>query len=186
MIIGSMDVEKWYPNMIAKPSAKGIREMVEESEIDFKGFDFDVVSQYLGEYLTPEEIIEEGFEEILYKKKEKAKRKLTTKKKKNVKCVSKKHVKKQHRRTTKTSTMQTGVRNMKINQTDVSLANDEGNELNAHKTEMSKDNIINNDGNDSIENNEDKGKTTHKNEVSKKDNIKHNKRDVYGLLLHCI
>ena len=35
VIIGSMDVEKWYPNMIAEPSAHEIREMVEESEIDF-------------------------------------------------------------------------------------------------------------------------------------------------------
>jgi hypothetical protein len=33
--------------------------MVEESDINFKGFDFDVVSQYLGEYLTREEILEE-------------------------------------------------------------------------------------------------------------------------------
>ena len=52
VIIGSMDVIKWYPNTKAEPSAKVIRSMVEESEIDFEGFDIDVVSQYLGEYLT--------------------------------------------------------------------------------------------------------------------------------------
>ena len=60
VVVGSMDVKKWYQSMIAEPSAKEIREMVEESEIDFKGFDYDVVSQYLGEYLTNEEIIEEA------------------------------------------------------------------------------------------------------------------------------
>jgi hypothetical protein len=65
VVIGSMDVEKWYPSMIAEPSAKEVREMVEESAIDFKGFDYDVVSQYLGEYLTMEEIIKEGMEDIL-------------------------------------------------------------------------------------------------------------------------
>ena len=65
VIVGSMDIKKWYPTMIAEPSAKEIREMVEESEIEFEGFDMDVVSQYLGEYLTNEEIISEGMEEIL-------------------------------------------------------------------------------------------------------------------------
>ena len=91
VIIGSMDVEKWYPSMIAQPSAKDIREMVVESEIDFKGFDLDVVSQYLGEYLTNEEIKEEDMEEIVYMKKEKAKRKS---RKNLVKNVTKKRVQK--------------------------------------------------------------------------------------------
>ena len=91
-----MDVEKWYPSMIAQPSAKEIREMVVESEIDFKGFDLDVVSQYLGEYLTNEEIKEEDMEEIVYMKKEKAKRKS---KKNLVKNVTKKHVPKPQMKT---------------------------------------------------------------------------------------
>ena len=68
VVIGSMDIEKWYQSMIAEPSAKEIRSMVEESEIDFKGYDFDAVSKYLGEYLTNEEIINEGMEEIVYMK----------------------------------------------------------------------------------------------------------------------
>ena len=37
-------------------SATVIRSMVEESAIDFEGFDLDVVSRYLGEYLTEKEI----------------------------------------------------------------------------------------------------------------------------------
>ena len=66
-----MDVEKWYQSMIAEPSAKEIRNMIEESEIEFKGYDFDAVSKYLGEYLTNEEIINEGMEEIVYMRKTK-------------------------------------------------------------------------------------------------------------------
>ena len=31
--------------------------MVEESEIDFEGFDIDAVSRYLGEYLTEQGLI---------------------------------------------------------------------------------------------------------------------------------
>ena len=96
-----MDVEKWYPNMIAEPSAHEIREMVEESNIDFKGFDLDVVSQYLGEHLTKEEIIEEGMEEILYIKKEKVQKI----KKKPVKNVTKKHVQKLKMKTTNKKNM---------------------------------------------------------------------------------
>ena len=64
-----MDVIKWYPNTKAEPSATVIRSMVEESAIDFEGFDLDVVSRYLGEYLTEKEIRDQGMEEILYIKK---------------------------------------------------------------------------------------------------------------------
>ena len=92
VIIGSMDVIKWYPNTKAEPSAKAIRNMVEESEIDFEGFDIDVVSQYLGEYLTEKEIRDEGMEEILYIKKVKPKKQSKKIKKKYVKNVTKKHV----------------------------------------------------------------------------------------------
>ena len=98
VIIGSMDIKKWYPTMIAQPSAKEIREMVEESKIEFEGFDMDAVSQYLGEYLTNEEIIAEGMEEIVYRRKPSKKNK---KKKKNVKIVNKKHLQKTRKKTTK-------------------------------------------------------------------------------------
>ena len=75
VIIGSMDIEKWYPNTMAVPSAKEIRTMVEESDLEFKGIDYDVVSRYLGEFLTIEEIVEEKMEEILYIKKEETRKK---------------------------------------------------------------------------------------------------------------
>ena len=75
IIIGSMDIDKWYNSMIAEPSAKGIREMVEESDINFEGIDYDVISKYLGEFLTKTEIAEEGMEEILYIRREKDKKK---------------------------------------------------------------------------------------------------------------
>jgi hypothetical protein len=54
-----------------------------------EGIDFDKLSRYLGNYLKREEIVEEGFEELVYKKevKEKKKKMIVTKK------IGKKHAK---------------------------------------------------------------------------------------------
>ena len=41
IVIGSMDIEKWYPRTIPKPSAKVIRTMVEESKVVFEGVDYE-------------------------------------------------------------------------------------------------------------------------------------------------
>ena len=137
--------------MKALPSAQEIREMVEESEIDFKGFDFDVVSKYLGEYLTPDEIIKEGMEDIVYIKKEKAKRKTSTsrKKKKSVKNVNKKLSKKADK---KTMNIKHGKK-----------------KVNHEKKKL--DNIKHNDGNVTMVSDEGYLETTHKNEVRNHDNI---------------
>ena len=59
-----------------------------------------MVSQYLGEYLTREEIIEEGMEELVYIRKEKQKRK-ASKRRKVAKNVNKKHKPKAKRKNTK-------------------------------------------------------------------------------------
>ena len=79
LIIGSMDIEKWYNNTIPVPTAKSIKKMFIESELQIKGINYDKVAKYLGKYLTREQILEENFEEILYikegKMKEKEKRK---------------------------------------------------------------------------------------------------------------
>ena len=140
IIIGSMDVEKWYPNMIAKPSAEEIREMVVESEINFEGFDLDVVSLYLGEFLTKEEIIQEGMEEILYIKKEKAK----MIRKKYAKNVTKKHVPKMKKANTKKKSSV-----LKRNQGKDTNVIDDRRENIAHKKKLRiTDNITPIDGND--------------------------------------
>ena len=82
LIIASMDIEKFYPNILSDKSAKIIRKMWEESELSIEGIDFDKLSRYLGKYLKQEMIIEEGFEELVYKKKVKErKRKKTVAKK---------------------------------------------------------------------------------------------------------
>ena len=103
IVVGSMDIEKWYPNTMAVPSAKEIRTMVEESDLEFKGIDYDVVSRYLGEFLTIEEIVEEKMEEILYIKKEETRKKKKSNKGaiKNVakKNCSKKNVNKAKKKT---------------------------------------------------------------------------------------
>ena len=85
IIVGSMDIVKWYPNIVPESNAKIIRKMVEESELVFKGIEYEEVAKFLGDYLTKEEIIEEGFEEILYiKQKKMEKKKIKKKMKKNI------------------------------------------------------------------------------------------------------
>ena len=77
IVIASMDIDKFYPNIIAENSAKTVRQMWEDSKLSVAGIEIDEVSFYLGKYLTPEEIEQEGFKDLVYikKKKEKIKRK---------------------------------------------------------------------------------------------------------------
>ena len=65
--------------------------MWEESELSIEGIDFDKLCKYLAIHLKKEEITEEGFEELLYKKKPKEKKK----KQKVTKKIGRKH-KKRH------------------------------------------------------------------------------------------
>ena len=90
LIMGSMDVEKWYPNTIPRPSAKKVRKMFIASDLHFEGLKYDKIARYLGKVMTRNEILEEKMEEILYlkegkmeekpKKKKKEKKTLYTKK----------------------------------------------------------------------------------------------------------
>ena len=87
VIIGSMDIDKWYPSTKPAPSAKNIRNMYEKSKVEFTGINYDRVSRYLGEFLTEEEVKEEGIEDLVYRRTKKVKNKVATKKisKKNTK-----------------------------------------------------------------------------------------------------
>ena len=69
LIVASMDIEKYYPNILSDKSAKIIRKMWEESDLSIEGIDYDKLSSYLGKHLKKEEIVEEGFEELVYKRK---------------------------------------------------------------------------------------------------------------------
>ena len=60
IIIASMDIEKFYNNIISGKSSKIIRKMWEESELIIEEIDNDKV----GIHLTKEKIIE--FEELVY------------------------------------------------------------------------------------------------------------------------
>ena len=71
VIVFSMDIVKWYPEMVPESNAKTVRRMYEEGDIKFKGVEYEEVSKFLGDCLTREEIIEEGFEDILYIKEKK-------------------------------------------------------------------------------------------------------------------
>ena len=81
LILASMDIEKFSPNILSEGSAKVIRGMWEESELEIE-VDGDNLSKYLGVILKEEEVVEEGFEDLLYTKEKKdikKKRKVTKK-----------------------------------------------------------------------------------------------------------
>ena len=70
-MIASMDIDKWFPSMKVRPMTKEIKQMIIDSNIEFKEIDFDNASKYLGEKMTIEEILEEEMEDILYLEEEK-------------------------------------------------------------------------------------------------------------------
>ena len=65
LIMASMDIEKFYPNILSEPSAKIIRIMWEESELKIEPIDLDKLLRYLAIHMKKEEIKEEGFEDVL-------------------------------------------------------------------------------------------------------------------------
>ena len=68
MILGSMDIVKWFPNTLTRPSAKVIKMMIIDSGLEFEGMNYDAVSRYLAEYMSDEEIEQEMFQEIVYRR----------------------------------------------------------------------------------------------------------------------
>ena len=92
LVIGSMDIEKWYPNQIPAPTGKCIKEMFINSNLIIDGIDYDRVAKYLGKFLTRDEFLEENVEEIWYLKegKMKEKRKYSKKREKG-KTLDAKH-----------------------------------------------------------------------------------------------
>ena len=80
VIVGSMDIDKWYPSTIPAPSAKEVGEMYVNSNVEIETITYDKVSKYLGEHLTEKEIKDEGMEEIVYIKVKKTKNKISKKK----------------------------------------------------------------------------------------------------------
>ena len=85
LILASMDIKKWYPNTLTRPSAKIIKKMLLESGLKFIGIDYDAVARYIGEVLTKEEILDEKFEEIVYTKNKNAVKKKSRKQKDRLK-----------------------------------------------------------------------------------------------------
>ena len=68
IIIASMDIKKWYPNIIAEPSARIVKQMWEDSEVNLEGVDYTEISKYLGKHLTSEDAKKEILEELKQKK----------------------------------------------------------------------------------------------------------------------
>ena len=63
IVIASMDIKKWYPNMLVAPMAKEIRKMISDSEIEFDGIDHEAITKYLGKQMTKEEILAENLQD---------------------------------------------------------------------------------------------------------------------------
>ena len=82
-----MDIKKWYPSTMARPSAKVIKKMIIDSGLEFEGMDYDAVSRYLAEYMSQEEI-----EEIVYRRNENVKKKKKKKSKETKKIQNTKDV----------------------------------------------------------------------------------------------
>ena len=98
LIVASMDIEKWYPNTLSNNSAKIIRKMWEESDLIIDGIEYDWLAFHLGKYLSTTEVVEEAFEDLVYTKVVKLKKKRKTPTKKvGRKTVKKKQKMKQKR-----------------------------------------------------------------------------------------
>ena len=80
VVVGSMDIDKWYPSTIPAPSAKEVGNMYVDSNVEIATINYDKVSKYLGEHLTEKEIKDEGMEEIVYIKVKKTKNNISKKK----------------------------------------------------------------------------------------------------------
>ena len=80
LIIASIDVEKGYPSILLKNSAKIVRKIFEESELIIEEIEVDKLSLYLGKHISKEEVAQEEFEDILYTKEVKPRKKKITKK----------------------------------------------------------------------------------------------------------
>ena len=65
LIIASMDIEKYYPSILSKPSARIIRQMWEDSELSINSIDLDKLLGYIRIHLTKEKIVQEGFKDLL-------------------------------------------------------------------------------------------------------------------------
>ena len=73
----SMDVKALYPSMEWKEIVMAVREMVESSEKQIEDVDWFEVGKYLAVALTPEEIVREGLERQIPKRKTNPNRKVS-------------------------------------------------------------------------------------------------------------
>ena len=159
IIIASMDIEKCYPNILSKESAGIIRKMWEESELEILEIEADHLCRYLGKYLKPNEVVEEGFEHLVYTKK--------IKKKKASKKISRKHVK-------SSKVKKNGQDIIKNNKPIADTSNSEGADTQKATTKEDREVMDTNtvEGEDTLTAVEDKKKTTDKKKKKTEDWIK--------------
>ena len=66
IVAGSLDVKKMYPSFKMKRTAEVIKNIILESGVKFENIDFILLSKYLANNLSKEQISAEGLDEILH------------------------------------------------------------------------------------------------------------------------
>jgi hypothetical protein len=73
----SMDVKALYPSMTIKRSKKIVKKMIIKSGIEYEQVDWKELSRYLAVFMTMEEILEDGLEKVIPKRKKTGNRPIT-------------------------------------------------------------------------------------------------------------
>ena len=79
IVVGSLDVVKWYPSMEIKRLIEIIMELMMEADLDVGEIDFDQLGIYIATSLTKEEIRNADLEKVVPKRKERKRAGITNK-----------------------------------------------------------------------------------------------------------
>ena len=69
IIVGSLDIIKWYPSMKLKRLIEIVMELMMEADLDVEEINIDQLSIYIATNLSKEEIKEEKLEKVTHKRK---------------------------------------------------------------------------------------------------------------------
>ena len=69
IIIGSLDIVKWYPSMKIERLIEVIMELLMMANLDLREIDFTHLSIYIATSLSKEDIAKEGLEQVIHRRK---------------------------------------------------------------------------------------------------------------------
>ena len=70
-VLGSMDIEQFYPSLDPKRVAQVVRMLWSECSLLIEDVDYKKLAEYLGKYMKNEDIISENIEDFVFRKKQK-------------------------------------------------------------------------------------------------------------------